>query len=514
MSYLNNNAQDYEQSLQRARVSLLNSTFDQFWIQPEISPLIESKTSSTKIQSPWSNLIKSQLSIILLILLTIILLLFSLPFIIRSQYHASRFLHQCSSLACISTSHRIIENLNFNINPCENFYLYACDGWMNTHFLSPSETSIGYFKEIYKKNLILLYEILKDNSNTNSKSTKKLKAFFNSCMNTTNTEKTARKTLLNILHKVGKSPLLSPDWSLHDFNLISSLLYAHQHGINPFFRISITIDEKNNNYHRISFEQSGLSFDEKSNYNNENIRYLFNHCYIKLLNYLHPSSSSHKLSKQIDGIFLFEKHLASIFPLKKSNNPLKFYHIRTYQQIQLYFSSWLNLENYLQKIFRKDKSFFFNQTFLIYTPEYFLQLNQIVQTTPKYILMNYITLQVVQELIPYMPESFSQIRRPLKARLKGITEEKQLWEICVKRTDDAFGFATGRKIKKEAFDRRKVYLGALFISKIFNEKSKEKIEHIVEEIRLAFVETLPKIQWMDFQTRQQAQMKAKMIIGI
>ncbi len=55
--------------------------------------------------------------------------------------------------------------------------------------------------------------------------------------------------------------------------------------------------------------------------------------------------------------------------------------------------------------------------------------------------------------------------------------------------------------------------GALFISNIFNEKSKEKIEHIVEEIRLAFVETLPNIGWMDVETRQRAQMKAKMIIS-
>jgi predicted metalloendopeptidase len=58
------------------------------------------------------------------------------------------------------------------------------------------------------------------------------------------------------------------------------------------------------------------------------------------------------------------------------------------------------------------------------------------------------------------------------------------------------------------------WLGALFISNIFNEKSKEKIEHIVEEIRLAFVETLPNIEWMDVETRQRAQMKAKMIISI
>ncbi len=93
-----------------------------------------------------------------------------------------------------------------NINPCENFYRYACDRWINTYFLSPSETSLSYFKEVYRKNLIILYKILINNSDTNSQSNIKLKRYLNSCMNTSNNEKIARETLLNILHQIGLSP--------------------------------------------------------------------------------------------------------------------------------------------------------------------------------------------------------------------------------------------------------------------------------------------------------------------
>ncbi|CAF1385129.1 unnamed protein product [Rotaria sp. Silwood1] len=497
MYYQNNNVEDYEQSLNQARISLLNSTFDQFWIQSEKSSIIKNQNSITKLQSSWYNDIKQQYSIIFLIFIIILLLLFSLPFIIRIQYHANRYLHQCSSLACISTSHRIIENLNMKQNPCKNFYSYACDGWINNHFLTPSETSISYFKEIYKNNLIILYKILKDNSsNTNSITRKKLKNFFNTCMNTTNNEKLTRITVRNILQRVGKSILLFKYWSIKNFNLVTSLIYTHEHKINPFFRISIIIDDKNNNYYCIYFEQSGLSFNEKFRYNDKNIRYLFNNFGTKLIKYLHSFLSEYKISKQIDEIFLFEKRLSYIFEIKNFHNPLQFYHIQTYEQIQQWFSSWFDIENYLERIFHKDKSFFYNQTFLITTPDYFEKLKQLIEITPKYILANYITFQVIQELLPYMSESFNQFKRPLIAYLKGIIEEKQLWEICVKRTDDAFGFATG----------------ALFISKVFDEKNQEKIKHIVEEIRLTFIETLPYIKWMDLKTRQQAQIKAQMII--
>ena len=55
--------------------------------------------------------------------------------------------------------------------------------------------------------------------------------------------------------------------------------------------------------------------------------------------------------------------------------------------------------------------------------------------------------------------------------------------------------------------------GALFVSKAFDEQSKEKIQQIVEEIRLTFLETLPQIDWMDEATRRHAHEKATLMIS-
>jgi putative endopeptidase len=138
----------------------------------------------------------------------------------------------------------------------------------------------------------------------------------------------------------------------------------------------------------------------------------------------------------------------------------------------------------------------------------------VILSTPIRTIANYVALQIVQELLPYMPESYLSIRRPLMIYLKGIMEEKPLWERCVKRTDDAFGFATGRIARYLGDEHmRCACLGALFITKAFDRTSKKKIEQIVEEIRLTFIETLPKIEWMDVETRRRAQIKAALITG-
>ena len=447
--FSHSNTQEYEESLQQARTSLLQAAFDQFWMQSERTPLIKKKSvaslSTVESQSSWSKHFRYQSSILLLIFL---LLLLALPFIILAQTRANHFLHQCSSLPCLSTAHRIVENLDLNQNPCENFYRYACGGWINNHFLTPSQTSIGYFREIHQKNLMLLYKILSSPSAIKSQSYMKLKGYFQSCMNTSNNENLARETLLTILEQMGFSPLFSGHWSTENFNLVRSLVYVHKHKINPFFRMGITIDEKNNHIHRISLEQSGLSFEVRLHYDDPSIRYLFNQFGIRLIGQFHSILSPEQFSEQIDEIFRFEQRLASIFQRRKSHHPFKSYYRRTYEQIQAWFSSWLDIDTYFEQIFHVNRSMFINQTFLVSTPVYFEQLKFIMETTPNSLLANYISFQAMQELLPHLPESFTRIRKPLLGRLRGMIEEKQLWEICVKRTDDAFGFATGRNEKE------------------------------------------------------------------
>lgn len=434
--FRHSNTQEYEESLEQARTSVLKAAFDQFWMQSERTPLIKKKSHSS-----WSKHFRYQTSILLLIFL---LLLLAIPFIILAQTRANHFLHQCSSLSCLSTAHRIIENLDIKQNPCENFYRYACDGWMNSHFLTPSQTSIGYFREIHQKNLMILYRILSNPSDAKSQSYRNLKEYFQSCMNISNKENTARETLFTILEQVGVSSLFSEPWSEKSFNLVDSLVYTHKHKINALFRMGITVDEKNNHLHRISFEQAGLSFEDRTHYDDPSIRYLFNQFGVRLITQLHSSLSPQQLAEQIDEIFHFEKRLASIFQRRKSHHPFKSYHRPTYEHIQTWFSSWLDIDTYFEQIFHTNRSIFVNQTFLVSTPHYFEQLKSIIENTPNSLLANYISFQIIQELLPHLPESFTRIRRPLMTRLRGIIEERQLWEICVTRTDDAFGFATGR----------------------------------------------------------------------
>src|SRR6202167_5510650 len=47
-----------------------------------------------------------------------------------------------------------------NVDPCENFYRYSCNGWFKRNPLPPDQTSYGRFTELYELNRLHLKQIL------------------------------------------------------------------------------------------------------------------------------------------------------------------------------------------------------------------------------------------------------------------------------------------------------------------------------------------------------------------
>ena len=62
----------------------------------------------------------------------------------------------CLSADCVTASAAILESLDIQINPCEDFYGFVCNGWINKHPIPKGTSIIGPMDQIHNGTLLFL----------------------------------------------------------------------------------------------------------------------------------------------------------------------------------------------------------------------------------------------------------------------------------------------------------------------------------------------------------------------
>src|SRR5688572_20050345 len=111
----------------------------------------------------------------------------------------------------------VVSTMNASVDPCQDFYHFACGGWITKTKL-PSDASRydRSFSIIEKHNEDILLSILKD-KNTNHK----LSAYYTACMDTNSIEKLGAKPLEPFFS------LISDIDNVDALMLITGILHAH-----------------------------------------------------------------------------------------------------------------------------------------------------------------------------------------------------------------------------------------------------------------------------------------------
>ena len=57
----------------------------------------------------------------------------------------------CLSAACTKAASRVLESMDQSVDPCSDFYTYACGAWQKTHVIPEDSTSISVFSVLQEK---------------------------------------------------------------------------------------------------------------------------------------------------------------------------------------------------------------------------------------------------------------------------------------------------------------------------------------------------------------------------
>ena len=136
-----------------------------------------------------------------------------------------------------------------------------------------------------------------------------------------------------------------------------------------------------------------------------------------------------------------------------------------------------------------------DEVVVVFDVAFFNQLGDLLKSTPKRTIANYIMWRVASASTDYLTQRLRKRQLDYYAVLNGQQTEKPRWQDCLGFITDYFGIATS----------------ALYVRKYFNQDSKAVALDMVNSIREEFEDILSKVAWMDQKTRKEAETKAKAI---
>lgn len=188
----------------------------------------QANRSSTRPSKGHSHIVTAALAIVIICLVTALITSLIRQKILERKLNliessSSSDLHVtsdniCVSEDCVRASYDLVRNMDMSVNPCDDFYSYACGRW-SQRFELPDDKShydtFGQMKDHLKGQLrdLLMEQVTPEDSNA----TRSVKNLFASCMNETSIEAMGGKPLLDLLDTLGGWPVIKGSkWSEKD----------------------------------------------------------------------------------------------------------------------------------------------------------------------------------------------------------------------------------------------------------------------------------------------------------
>lgn len=155
---------------------------------------------------------------------------------------------KCETRECIATAADILVTLDQTVNPCDNFYNFACGGFANYSLLANGLMTVNQYQNVEQKILRQLYALISADVKADEiRPIRMAKHFFKSCMNRSRIEELGIKPLIALKKSLGGWPCVDGyDWDT-SWNWIEMVRRAHETGLGMNWLFSLFVGPEKGN---------------------------------------------------------------------------------------------------------------------------------------------------------------------------------------------------------------------------------------------------------------------------
>lgn len=378
-----------------------------------------------------------------------------------------------------------VNSMDKSIDPCSNFYQYACAGWRKKNPIPPDQTSWSVYGKLYQDNLNFLRRILEQaSSSTNQRDavTQQIGDFYAACVDEAGIEKSGWSPVepeLDAIAHLNSVHELAP--------LVARLQMATGGYRSILFRGGSDQDPDDSEHMIASLDQGGLGLPDRDYYTKEDAksketREQYIQHVQKIFELLGDNAETAK--KNAETLMRMETALAKASMARvERRNP---YNLKHKMEIP-------GLEdlapNFDWKAYYEVLQYPKIEILNVGDPAFFKQVNAALASEPLANWKTYLRFHVADSSAQYLSAKFVQENFDFYRKyLRGAKEQQPRWKRCVQYTDYMLGEA----------------LGQAYVRTVFSAELKQSTVDMVRRIEDAMAKRIEQLDWMSPETKQQA----------
>jgi putative endopeptidase len=381
-----------------------------------------------------------------------------------------------------------IDNIDKTLDPCVDFYQYACGNWLKTAEIPADQSSWVSFVELDERNLLTLRGILEKASINDQGRTaieQKIGDFYGSCMDEKTVNAKGLEPLrpeLDRIAAVGDKPAL-----------MDAIARVHLMGDYALFNFYSNSDFHNADAVIAYLDQGGLSLPDRDYYIKDDARKL--EVRKQLVEYatqafILAGQSSTQAAESAQTVLRIETALAKASVDRTVRRDPK---TRDHKMTRVAASA-MAPNFYLNRYFATSGTPSFSEL-NVSDPDFFKQVNGLLQSESLDSLKTYVSWHLLRGAAPWLSQPFVDANFKMRQALTGQAEIQPRWKRCVQLTDDSLGEALGQK----------------YVELTFGADGKQRMLKMVDALETSLDQDIQGLSWMTGDTKKQAKLKLEAI---